>query len=262
MKNNNFIKVVDYDLKQLNKKNLREIKTLLDQNGVLLFKNQNLKPKNLLMFGKSLGKPIIHKFSKTIKNYPEIMKLVKNKTDKKMFGGIWHTDSTYLEKPPRYTMLYPKKLPKKGLGGTKFSCQVKTYNSLDNKLKKEIKKLYSYNSSQTKLASFRGNNSKKKFIELTAFHKLIKKLPKNKTSLYYSPGHIKFLSLSNKFLKIPKNEKEIKNILLKSSTAKDKTITHHWEIGDLLIWNNYRTMHRPINNFKNEKRAMLRLSLI
>jgi len=240
MKNNNFIKVLDYDLKQLNKKNLREIKTLLDQNGALLFKNQNLKPKNLLMFGKSLGKPIIHKFSKTIKNYPEIMKLVKNKTDKKMFGGIWHTDSTYLEKPPRYTMLYPTKLPRKGLGGTKFSCQVKAYNNLDNKLKKEIKKLYSY----------------------TAFHKLTKKLPKNKTSLYYSPGHIKYLSLSNKFVKIPKNEKEIKNILLKSSTAKDKTITHHWEIGDLLIWNNYRTMHRPINNFKNEKRAMLRLSLI
>ena len=42
---------------------------------------------------------------------------------------------------------------------------------------------------------------------------------------------------------------------------KNYIFTHQNEKGDLVIWDNYRTLHCPINNFRNKKRVMLRISV-
>ena len=52
------------------------------------------------------GKPLVHNFSDKINKYPEIMTISKEKKDKKMFGGVWHTDSTYLKKNHLDTQFY------------------------------------------------------------------------------------------------------------------------------------------------------------
>ena len=53
-----------------------------------------------------------------------------------MFGGDWHTDSSYLIRPPKFTILYSIKVPGSNLGGTHFACLYNSYNNLNNKLKK------------------------------------------------------------------------------------------------------------------------------
>ena len=176
MNNNgkNFIKEINIQLNNIKISDSISIKKSLNKNGVVLFKNQKLKPKNLKKIAEILGRPIIHNYSKTLKNYPEIMLLEKNKKSKKMFGGMWHTDSTYLKNPPKYTMLYPLKLPSKGLGGTQFTCQVLAYNNLTPQTKKNIRNLYCCNSSYSKLASYRDDKNKKKNNEILAYHKLVK----------------------------------------------------------------------------------------
>ncbi|MDC1179048.1 TauD/TfdA family dioxygenase [Candidatus Pelagibacter ubique] len=260
--NKNFFKVINLNLKNIKINDAILIKKNLNKHGVVLFKNQKLNPKNLKKIAEALGKPIIHNFSKTLKDYPEIMRLEKNQKSKKMFGGMWHTDSTYLKKPPKYTMLYPIKLPTKGLGGTQFTCQILAYDNLKPQIKKKIRNLYSCNSSYSKLASYRGDAKKKNNDEILAYHKLVKKLPGNIKTLYFSPGHIKFLSLSKKIEKRPKNEKKIIKTLLNTSISKKNIAVHYWEKNDFIIWNNERTLHCPLNNFKNQKRIMLRLSVI
>ena len=91
--------------------NVNKLKKKLIDHGVLIFKKQKLNNKKLVKFANLFGKPLVHNFSDKINKYPEIMTISKEKKDKKMFGGVWHTDSTYLKKPPRYTILYPKILP-------------------------------------------------------------------------------------------------------------------------------------------------------
>lgn len=244
------------------KVNVRKLKKLLINHGVLILKKQKLNNKKLVKFAKLFGKPIIHNFSNKINKHPEIMTIVKEKKDKKMFGGVWHSDSTYLKKPPRYTILYPKILPGKKLGGTKFSCLINSYNSLDDKLKKKINNIYVCNSSKTKLYNYRSvkeNNKHKK--EIIAFHNLVKKISTNIKSLYYSPGHIKSLSTSSYKIKKPQNYKKITTQIKKALFNKKNIYLHHWDNGDLVIWDNYRTLHCPINNFSNKRRVMLRVSV-
>ena len=238
------------------------LKKKLRDHGVTIIRNQNIDNRKLVKFSKLLGKPIIHNFSKNISKYPEIMTIIKEKNDKKMFGGTWHSDSTYLEKPPRYTILYPKTLPGKNLGGTKFACMINAYNLLNKKTKKTLEKIYVCNSSKKKLYKYRKpqeNNKHKK--EIIAYHSIVKKISSEMKALYYSPGHIKSLSvLNSKILKPKKNKtliSEIESVLI----DRDNIFTHQWEKGDLVIWDNYRVIHCPINNFKNKKRVMLRISV-
>ena len=191
--------------KNLLKSDIKNLKKKLVDHGVLIIKKQKLNNKKLIKFSKLFGQPIVHNFSKTISKYPEIMTIIKEKKDKKMFGGLWHSDSTYLKKPPRYTILYPKVLPGKKLGGTKFACMINAYNNLDSKTKKFVEKIYVCNSSQTKLYNYRKvkeNNKHKK--EIIAYHNLVKKISKNNKALYYSPGHIKSLSVSSSKILKPK----------------------------------------------------------
>lgn len=244
------------------KENVTQLKKKLIDHGVLIFKKQKINNRKLVNFANLFGKPIIHSFSNKINKYPEIMTITKEKKDKKMFGGTWHSDSTYLKRPPRYTILYPQILPGKKLGGTKFSCLINSYNFLDDKLKKKLKSIYSCNSSKTKLYNYRKvneNNKHKK--EIIAFHNIVKKISHKAKSLYFSPGHIKSLSTSKLKITKPKNHKYIIDEINRALFRKKNIFTHEWEKGDLVIWDNYRTLHCPINNFTNKKRVMLRVSV-
>lgn len=248
--------------KNLFKQNVYELKKLLRNHGVLIFKNQNINNKKLVMFAKLFGKPIVHNFSNKLQKYPEIMTIIKEKKDKKMFGGTWHSDSTYLKKPPRYTILYPQILPGKKLGGTKFICLINSYNFLKDRLKKELNSIFVCNSSKAKLYNYRKSKENERHKkEIIAFHKIVKRISTNINALYYSPGHIKSLSKSNLKIIKPGNNNSLVANIKKSLFRKNNIFTHQWQKGDLVIWDNYRALHCPINNFKNKRRVMLRVSV-
>ena len=130
-------------------------------------------------------------------------------------------------------------------------------------LKKKLTNIYVCNSSKTKLFNYRKNKENNKHKkEIMAFHSIIKKISPKTKSLYYSPGHIKSLSTSSLKINKPKNHKNLTEKINKVLFRKKKNIfIHQWEKGDLVIWDNYRTLHCPINNFKNKKRVMLRVSV-
>ena len=47
-------------------------------------------------------------------DYPEILAIIKRPTDKKNFGGNWHTDQMFSPSPAMGTMLYAKEVPSSG----------------------------------------------------------------------------------------------------------------------------------------------------
>ena len=91
-----------------------------------------------------IGKPIKYPFVKGLKNIPEITPILKKETDKNNFGGIWHSDTTYQEKPPMGTMLYALEVPEFG-GDTEFANQYLAYEALSPGMKDFLSDLNAVN---------------------------------------------------------------------------------------------------------------------
>ena len=102
---------------------------------VIFFNDQELNPETQLRFGKMFGQPIIYPFVKGLKEFPEITPILKKETDLNNFGGVWHSDTTYQEQPPKATMLYAVEVPEFG-GDTEFANQCMALDHLSEGMRK------------------------------------------------------------------------------------------------------------------------------
>src|SRR5438067_8965808 len=90
------------------------------QHLVIFFRDQKLPPAQFLAFAGRFGQPIEYPFVKGIDGFPEITPVVKLEHERVNFGGLWHSDTTYLDRPPMGTMLVGREVPAYG-GGTLFA---------------------------------------------------------------------------------------------------------------------------------------------
>ncbi len=86
----------------------------------IFFRDQELPPERFLAFARRLGTPVEYPLVKGIDGYPEIIRVAKLEDETVNFGGIWHSDTTYLEAPPMGTMLVAREVPPIG-GDTLFA---------------------------------------------------------------------------------------------------------------------------------------------
>ena len=102
---------------------------------VIFFRDQKFDPASQKLFANKIGKPVVYPFVKGLEDFPEITPILKKETDINNFGGIWHSDTTYQEKPPMGTMLYALETPEFG-GDTEFANQYLAYERLSDGMRK------------------------------------------------------------------------------------------------------------------------------
>ncbi len=66
-----------------------------------------------------------------------IIEVAKHPDETVNFGGIWHSDTTYLDEPPMASMLVAREVPPVG-GDTMFSNQYAAYEALPEKMKETL----------------------------------------------------------------------------------------------------------------------------
>ena len=93
------------------------------EHGVIFFRDQDLPPAKFLSFAKRFGDVVEYPFIKGIRGFPEIIPVVKLEHETENFGGIWHTDTAYLDTPPMGTMLIAREVPPRG-GDTLFANNI------------------------------------------------------------------------------------------------------------------------------------------
>ena len=75
-----------------------EIRAALLAYLVVFFRDQNLTAAQFLAFARTLGKPIEYPLIKGLPDYPDVIEVAKLEHEKANFGGIWHSDTTYLDR--------------------------------------------------------------------------------------------------------------------------------------------------------------------
>jgi len=113
------------NLKDISNEDISTIKKALNKYGMIYFRNQKLTSKLYIKFAKNFGKLANYPRLKGLnKKFPQITVVQRKSTDKgPSFGEQFHTDSIYTKKPPRFTMLFSKLVPKKGKANTEFCSQ-------------------------------------------------------------------------------------------------------------------------------------------
>ena len=231
------------DLRKLSKDDLKRLKSALYKYGVIFFKKQNLTSSMYLKFAKNFGKLANYPRLKGLsKKYPQITVVQRKRTDKgPSFGEQFHTDSIYTKKPPRFTMLLSKLVPRKGQANTEFSSQYLAYENLPHHIKKKLKNLKAIYSSEGPISVTTKERTKEKGKqknELISRHKIIKKINR-KLSIFCSPGHFIGFNNLNK-----KEETKLKKFLFKHQIKKKFQYSLEWEKNQLAIWDNRSMLHQ------------------
>jgi len=255
---NNIGAEIDTNLTKLSKKDFKSITKALNKYGMVFFRRQNLSSKLYVEFAKNFGKLADYPRLKGLnKRYPQITVVQRKASDRgPSFGEQFHTDSIYTKKPPRFTMLLSKLVPKKGKANTEFCSQYYAFKNLKKSIKLKLLNLKGVYSSEGPISittKERVKEKGRKIKELKSTHKIIRKITSNYT-IYSSPGHL--VGFQPKI----KNATDLKKKLLKHQTKKKFQYSLEWEKNQLAIWDNRSMLHQATPYKGN--RTMHRITII
>ena len=97
---------------------------------ILFFHDQEaLTPATQAAFGERFGKLDVYPFMHAVDGHPNVIPIITEPDATVNFGGGWHTDTSYVEKPPKATILHAVEVPTSG-GETLFADAGRAYEDL------------------------------------------------------------------------------------------------------------------------------------
>jgi taurine dioxygenase len=158
---------------------------------------------------------------------------------------VWHSDNSYIEKPPAGSMLYAIDIPDGGGGDTSFANQYLAYESLPKIMRIAVQgKLQLHDSSRNSAGVLRPTAKLPTTPEEVEgpVHPLVRIHPATrKKALYLGRRRI---WPSNYILGMPNERSEaLLDRLWRHATQDDYTWTHKWRPGDVMLWDNRCAMH-------------------
>ena len=133
--------------KPLAKAELAGLRKLWLEHLVLFFREQDLTNEQYMAFARQWGEPVEYPLVKGLPDFPKIIEVKKLEHERVAFGGIWHSDTAYLERPPMASMLVAREVPKAG-GDTLFANMYLAYEALSPGMQRLLAGLRAVNSSQ------------------------------------------------------------------------------------------------------------------
>lgn len=223
--------------------NIDSIIELMMKHKILIFKQFEATPDQLVKINQAFGTPIRHAKWRTnaLKTHPEIYVLHNDKTKGQLSPEIWHIDQSFMQAPPTFSFLYSITVARTG-GTTVFADQSAVYRDLPLSIKKKItgKVAVHEHAVDYKMAAVPTAEELKGLgVEGLVYHPLV--MPhwiSGENCIYSVYGHIqKILGLS---------QEESARLLeeIRSYATNEKYVyEHHWEEKDFLIWDNISMLH-------------------
>jgi taurine dioxygenase len=229
---------------------------------VIFFREQALAPERFLAFAQRFGDVVEYPFIRGIDGFPEITPVIKLEHERVNFGGLWHSDTAYLECPPMGTMLIAREAPPVG-GDTLFANMYRAYETLSPGLKRLLDGLTAVNSSAkadvTKTREDRIRDGArigaKRAYE--ARHPVVRTHPETgRKALYINCGHtVRFTDMTEE------ESASLLRFLFDHQQRPEFTCRFRWEVGSIAFWDNRCAQHNPINDYHGYRRVMHRVTL-
>lgn len=229
---------------------------------VIFFRDQDLTPDQFMRFAESMGQPVEYPFVKGLEGYPKVIEIKKLEHERSNFGGVWHSDTTYLEEPPMGSMLLAREIPPYG-GDTLFANQYMAWDTLSDTLKSVLRPLKGVSSSakadvsKTREDRLKTDAKAGAPTELSAVHPVMRIHPETgRPALFVNTAHTaRFDGMTDE------ESAPLLQYLFQHQVKPEFTCRFVWQPHSLAFWDNRCAQHNPVNDYHGFRRIMHRITL-
>ncbi len=231
---------------------------------VIFFRDQDLTPEAHMRFGRRFGSLNIHPYVKGMDDHPEIMEIIKEPSETTNFGGGWHSDMSFLEKPSIGSILYALEVPDFG-GDTLFASQAAAYEALSPGLRSTLDGLNAIHSAGREYSAQGSSAQKRQSMQVSEaeglagefIHPVVKVHPESgRKALYVNPAFTMRIDGWTK-----RESKPLLSFLFEHSRQEAFTTRFHWSKGSVAFWDNRSVWHYALNDYHGQRRHMRRVTV-
>ncbi|UCH40133.1 MAG: TauD/TfdA family dioxygenase [Gammaproteobacteria bacterium] len=249
----------DIDLSaELSDAQIAAINQALLDHQVIFFRDQQLSPQQYNDFARRFGQLQDYMFVDGLDGFPYITEIIKTENETESFGSFWHSDSAYLDIPPKITMLYAREVPERG-GDTLFADMYAAYEDLSPGLKSSLETLKAVNSASVVsrdediYTEVKSKNSDKS--DQSAVHPVIRRHDETgRKALYVNSIHTLRFDGMTRAESLP-----LLQYLYARVTHPEYSFRLRWQPDTLAMWDNRCTQHYALNDYHGYRRAMHRI---
>jgi taurine dioxygenase len=244
--------ITGIDLRSLDAAQFAALDRAWLDNLVLLFRDQTLSDAELIAFSRRFGEldwaPVQETGRRFVEGLPELYVVSNVVENGEPIGSLgygeaaWHTDMSYVARPPKASMLYALEIPPQG-GNTSFVNMYAVYAALPEALKRRIAGLRikhdgTYNSGGYLRQGAAAADDPR--AAPGALHPLVYTHPETgRPALYLGRRRNAYIER----MELPASEALLDELWAAMDRA-EFTWTHVWRAHDLVLWDNRCTMHR------------------
>jgi taurine dioxygenase len=207
----------------------------------------HIQPEDQLAFANRWGEISIHPYVPSIDGYPGVMRV----SDPTPVTTTWHADTTHLPAPPALTLLLARQVPPFG-GDTMFANQYLAYENLSPGLRATLDGLRAVHRG-TELAKEAGLDRE----AVTAVHPVVRTHPEShKRALFVNGNYTSHVDGWT-----VEESEPLLGYLYQQACRPEYTWRHHWQVGDLVIWDNRCTQHAVVADVAVGERALHRVTI-
>src|SRR3954468_20653958 len=244
--------VRNVDLKHLDDAAFAALLRAFHTHSVLLVRGQSLSDQDLIAFSRRFGDldwaPVQENGRRFVEGLPEIYIVSNVKVNGEAIGSlgdgeaVWHTDMSYLDMPPKASMLYAIEVPPSG-GNTSFCTMYGIYDALPVQLKARIADLKikhdgTYNSGGYLRQGVTPTDDPR--TSPGAVHPLVCTHPDTGRRMLYLGRRRNAYLMGLELAESEALLDELWDFVARPEFAWE----HVWRVGDLVLWDNRCTMHR------------------
>ncbi len=245
--------------KPLSAADLEALQHALARHLVLFFRDQPLEPDEMVALAGRLGAIERHPFGRHLPDHPSVGVLDQTRPQRDG-ANRWHTDSTFMEKPPQALLLRAVELPAQGGGDTSWASMHAAYELLSPALKRCLTGLTAaHDVSGPLIRAIEGGHSVGSLEEIRSAwpvvsHPVVCRHPETGRELLYVNSnfttHIEGMSDAE--------SEALLAFLFDWIRSPEIQVRFRWEPGSVALWDNRATQHYACADY-HERRVMHRV---
>ena len=244
-----------------------EIRRALLDHQVIFFREQSLTPEQQVAFSRRFGPYSPVPFVEAIAGHPEVIAVVRDPSEQPglVFGGLWHSDFSFLAEPPMGSILHAIEVPPYG-ADTIWANQYLAYRGLSRAMRGVVERLRGVHSAvnaySPKMQSihdlFAGMTVQTSDdANRTQEHPAVRMHAETaQPALFVNAQYT--IGLSGFF---PQESTLLLDYLFQQSTQHAYTCRWQWAPGDVAFWDNRCVQHMVMGDVTGHRRYMHRTTV-
>ena len=253
--------VTGIDVARASDDELAELRSALVTHKVLFLRDQFIDAATQIEFGRRIGELTIGHPVHDSGDVPDEVYAIDSQDNG--FADVWHTDVTFMPRPPLGSILRPVVLPPNG-GDTSWADSQLAYDSLSEPVRRLADQLTAVHDGNREFGYYLAQRGKGNLWEgeqvtrLTPVeHPVVRVHPESgRRGLFVNPGftsHIVGVSDAE--------SRGLLDLLYAHLTKPEHIVRHRWRLGDLVLWDNRSTAHYANRDYGGRHRVMHRITL-